>query len=585
MAKKAPSAPHIEAALSYARAIDGGDLPAGRYVIAACRRLLKDLERTDWPYRFDEAAAERACRFIELLPHTKGLWAAPRPGQSTLIKLEPWQSFIVVNLFGWLRKSDGLRRFREGYVEVPRKNGKSLLAAAIGLYMLVADGETGAEVYCGATSEKQAWEVFGPARLMTLGRPDLVAHYRLEVNARSLSIPSTGAKFEAIIGKPGDGASPSCAILDEFHEAQTSEQHDTMLTGMGARQAPMLLTITTAGDNLGGPCFDKRVSMTRILEGLVLDEEKFAIVYSIDEGDDWTTTEALIKANPNFGISVSGEFLASRQREGIENSRRQGVFKTKHLNVWLSAKHAYFNMDRWAHCEQPGLKLESLKGRRCIIGLDLATKTDIAAMKLLFPLDDGRFALLGRYYLPEETIAKPTNDHYRGWASAGYLIVTDGEIIDFDRIRDDLIALSSAFEITEVAYDPFQATHLATQLTAEGVPVIEYRQTVATMSDPMKTLDSWIIAKKLVHDGNPVMTWMLSNVVANEDAKENVYPRKLRNEDKIDGPIAAIMAIGRHLAGDGDVVTSGMLFWGGSEDTDEREFGVSIFDENRWRSR
>ena len=223
--------------------------------------------------------------------------------------------------------------------------------------------------------------------------------------------------------------------------------------------------------------------------------------------------------------------------------------------MWLQAKNAYFNMDRWRECAQPGLTLESLKGRRCRVALDLASKIDIAAMQFLFSLDGGKFALLGRYYLPEETIAKAANDHYRGWAAAGHIVATDGEIIDFDRIRDDVLTLSSDFEIAEVCYDPWQATHLATQLMAAGVPVIEYRQTVATMSEPMKTLDSWITARKIEHDGNPVMDWMLSNVVANEDAKDNVYPRKLRSEDKIDGAIAAIMCVGRHLAADasGDI--------------------------------
>lgn len=546
-----PVAPHVRAAIDYAKAVDAGTISASKYAVSACRRFLADRKRTGWRYRFDSAAAERVCRFIELLPHTKGIWAALRPGQSNLIRLEPWQCFLLANVFGWKRKADGTRRFREAYLEVPRKNGKSLLAAGVGLFMLVADDEPGAEVYSGATSEKQAWEVFRPARQMALARPDLVTHYKLEVNASNISIPSTGAKFEPLIGKPGDGASPSCAIVDEYHEHPDPDQYDTMLTGMGARRQPLMLIITTAGDNLGGPCYDKRTSMIRILDGLTEDDEKFGIIYSVDDGNDWTTPEALVKANPNYGVSVGGDFLQSRQREGMENTRRAGVFKTKHLNLWLQARHAYFNIDRWDECRRPGLTLESLKGRRCRVALDLASKVDIAAMQFLFPLDMGRFAVLGRYYLPEETVAKAANDHYRGWAAAGHLVTTDGEIIDFDRIKDDILELASDFELVEVAYDPFQATHLATQLMAAGVPMIEYRQTVQTMSEPMKTFDSWITARKLEHDGNPVMTWMMSNVVANEDAKDNVYPRKLRNEDKIDGPVAAIMAVGRHLAADG----------------------------------
>ena len=406
MSSKATNvAPHVRAAVDYATAVDTGAIPACRYVVAACRRFLKDRERAGWRYWLDDTAAERACKFIELLPHTKGIWAASRPGSTNLVRLEPWQCFLVVNVFGW-RRTDGTRRFREAYLEVPRKNGKSLIAAAIGLYVLTADGEPGAEVYAGATSEKQAWEVFRPARLMALGRADLMAHYQLEVNASNICVPSTGAKFEPLIGKPGDGASPSCAIIDEYHEHQTPDLYDTMLTGQGARQQPLMLIITTAGDNLGGPCYDKRTSLVRMLDGVIEDEEKFALIYGIDAGDDWTTQEALIKANPNFGVSVGVEFLQSRQREGMENARRQGVFKTKHLNVWLQAKQAYFNMDRWAACHQPGLTLASLKGRPGRVALDLASKVDIAAKLFLFPLEGDKFALIPRFYLPEETVAK-----------------------------------------------------------------------------------------------------------------------------------------------------------------------------------
>jgi phage terminase large subunit-like protein len=549
------TAPHVRAAVHYAEGVDRGEIPAGKYVIAACRRFLADRGRKGWRYRFNPVAAERACKFIELLPHVKGVWAAPRPGRTANIRLEPWQCFFVVNIFGWLR-TDGTRRFRLAYLEVPRKNGKSLLAAAIGLYLLTSDGEPGAEIYSGATTEKQAWEVFRPARLMALARPDLVEHFKLEVNASNINAPSTGAKFEPLIGKPGDGASPSCAIVDEYHEHDTPDQFDTMLTGMGARRQPLMLIITTAGDNLSGPCFDLRTSLVRVLDGTVTDDEKFCIIYSIDATDDWTTTDALIKANPNYGISVGAEFLESRQREGMENSRRSGVFKTKHLNIWLQARNAYFNMDRWAECEQPGLTLESLSGRRCRVAVDLASKVDIAAVQILVPLDDGKYALFGKYYLPSETIAKAANDHYRGWLADGHLIETEGEIIDFGRIMDDVLALSKTVEVLDVAYDPWGATQFATELNKLGVPVVEYRATVQTMSEPMKTLDAWITARKIVHDGNRAMTWMLSNVVANEDAKENVYPRKLRAESKIDGPVAAIMCVGRHLSGNSSEFTS-----------------------------
>jgi phage terminase large subunit-like protein len=546
--------PHVQIAGTYANEVASGKRLAGKWVIAACRRHFADLGRkgASWPYRFDAAKAERVCKFIELLPHTKGKWAVGTPGRvgSNLIKLEPWQCFFVCSIFGWVRKDTDVRRFREAYLEVPRKNGKSLLAAAIGLYMLAADNEPGAEVYSGAVTEKQSWEVFKPARLMALGRPDLLAHYGIAVNASNISIIRNSSKFEPMIGKPGDGASPSCAIVDEFHEHLTPDQYDTMLTGMGARVNPLMLIITTAGDNLAGPCYDKRIDIIKVLDGVTEDDEKFGIVYSIDPEDNWTTEEALIKANPNYGVSVFKEFLLSRQREGVLNARRQGVFQTKHLDIWVQARIAAFNMQRWSECADPTLKLTDFAGRQCYAALDLASKVDIAALMLLFPLDDGRYALFGRFYLPEETIMSAPNDHYRGWQLAGRLTMTDGEIIDYDQIKEDILELATWLEISEVAYDPFQATHLATQLIAEGVPMVEYRQTVLTMSDPMKSLDALILARKLTHDGDPVMTWMMSNVVSRTDRKDNVYPNKERGENKIDGPVAAIMALGRAMNGE-----------------------------------
>lgn len=558
MKRGASVTPHVAAAEKYAADVVAGRIQACEYVRAACRRHINDRKAeklAPFLYRFDAAKAERKCKFIELLPHTKGEWARLKPGDpaGNSIRLEPWQSWIVCSIFGWVHKATGMRRFREVYIEVPRKNGKSLLAAGIGLALFADDDEMGAEVYSGATTEKQAWEVFKPALLMARARPALRAHYGIECNASNINIIANGSKFEPLIGKPGDGASPSCAVIDEFHEHQTPDQYDTMLTGMGARRQPLMFIITTAGDNLAGPCYDKRLSIIRILTGAASDEEKFGIIYTVDSGVDWTTIDALRMANPNIGVSVSEEFLRSRQKEGIENSRRQGVFKTKHLNLWVQSRSAYFNMERWAACYDPTLRLEDFEGQRCIASLDLASKVDIAALELLFPLDDGGFACFRKLYLPEETVASSGNDHYRGWAADGKLIVTDGSMIDFDRIEEDVIEIARRFDLQEVAYDPFQATMLVTHLMSAGIPVIEYRQTVQGMSDPMKTLDGLIGAKKLRHNcpANDPMTWMMSNVTARTDQKDNVYPNKDRPENKIDGPIALIMALGRAIMEDG----------------------------------
>lgn len=563
--------PHVDAALKYAKAVVVGRVLACKWIRLACKRHLDNLKSAkakDYPYRFDAAKAERVCRFIELLPHTKGQWASKRQK----IKLEPWQCFKTAVLFGWVRKQDNLRRFRKALILEPRKNAKSTWAAGVGLYMLTADGEHGAEVYSGATTEKQAWEVFRPARLMAQKTPAMLSAYGVTVNASNLHILGNASRFEPLIGKPGDGASPSLSIVDEYHEHETDDLVDTMLTGMGAREQPMSLIITTAGDNLSGPCYAAVQEGQRVLDGVIVDEELFVLMYGIDlpsgepgepgyePGDDWTSEAALRKANPNYDISVSGEFLQSRQREAVNNARKVGTFKTKHLNMWVQARAAYFNVQRWIESSRPELTLKDFANQPCRIGLDLAAKVDIAAMEILFRLDQCscpaatkliaagfEYARFGKYFLPEATIEQGENEHYRGWRN-DWITQTDGEMIDYVEVKQTVLDLKSQHQLEEVAYDPHQAMMMVSELMAEGIPVIEVRPLVLNFSEPMKQIDGLIRSRKIAHNGDPVFTWMLSNVVAKPDAKDNVYPRKDRDENKIDGPVAQMMAMARFMA-------------------------------------
>lgn len=519
-----------------------GENPAGKWAIRACERFIKDRKRKRmFPWVLSDEKADKACKFIENLSHTKGRWA------KSPIKLEPWQVFIVVNIFGWVHKDTGLRRFNKASLYVARKNGKSLLAAAIGLFMLVADGEAGAEVYSGATTEKQAWEVFKPARLMARNEPDLQAAYSLEVNASNLCIIEDESKFEPIIGNPGDGPSPHCYICDEYHEHKDSNQYDSMITGMGARLQPLTLVITTAGDNIAGPCYDDMLTVQKILDGVIKDDRTFGIIYTIDPGDDWTSKEALQKANPNMGVSITEEFLLARQKEAIENARHQGRFKTKHLNIWVQARDAFFNMQKWAECEDKTLRIEDMKGERCVIAVDLASRRDIAEIQLLFPQDDSTFIQFGRHYLPEAAVENEENNHYRAWHIDGHLIVTDGNMIDMPRMKDDILDLCKEFNVLAVVFDPWHDTYIVTELQNEGIPCVEFAATVKNFSDPMKMVDALTYDRRIKHGHDPAMDWMVSNVVARIDAKDNVYPRKERQELKIDGPVALIMALGWYL--------------------------------------
>lgn len=551
-------------ARTYARDVVSGKIPAGKFIRLQAKRFLDELEAQrgkEFPYRFDEEKAWRVCTFIERLPHTKGKWGAKKE----LIRLEPWQVFAIAVPFGWLHKAGeraGLRRFRVIIIVVPRKNGKSAIAAGVGLYMLCADGEFGAEVYSGATTEKQAKEVLRPAMLMAKRTPALMRKYGISALAKSLVILADESKFETIIGDPGDGQSPSCAIHDEYHEHADDAQVNTMETGMGARDQPIQLIITTAGENLAGPCYATVLEERKKLAGIghnggpPLEDDRFFLEYAADQDDDWKAEETLRKANPNYGISVGADFLRARQRDAINTPRKRGIFKTKHLNLWVASKAAYFDIEAWRKCADPripqlaaeALELEWLQGRRCILGLDLASKVDIAALEYLFlPLGEKAtvedpYIRIGRYFVPSARIeAVPA---YVGWDALGLLDVTEGNIVDYDEIELAIEEASERFQVERVPYDPFQATQLATRLTKKGVPVIEYRPIVLNFSEPMKELDALTKAVTIRHGGCPVMEWQMSNVVGAPDKKDNVYPNKPRDEDKIDNPVALMSTLG-----------------------------------------
>lgn len=535
--------PNVEKASEYALDIHEGRILAGKWVKLAVKNHISDLQKSEldpeFPFYFDRQKAERVCKFIQFLPHTKGKWAK----EGKLLELSPWQLFFICCVFGWMRKKDDTRRYRKANLWVPRKNGKSALAAGIGNYMLCADGEYGAEVYSGATSEKQAWEVFRPAKIMIEKTEDLKAHYGVEANASNLNVLTTGSRFEPIIGNPPDGSSPHLAIVDEYHEHKDDRLYETMETGMGAREQPLMLMITTAGDNISGPCYQLQIESQKILEGLVEEDEVFSLIYTVDQEDSWDSEEALEKANPNIGVSVGRDFLLARLRDAKSNARKQAVYQTKHLNIWVGSREAYFNVDKWRSCGNE-LNLNDYLGREVYFGLDLASRVDVASLNILIP-DGDDYISFNRHYLPESALEG--NDNYRQWDLEGWLTITEGEIIDFNVIKEDILELISQFEIQELAYDPFQATMLITELMAEGVPVVEMRPTVLNFSEPMKALDGLIRAGKIKHNNDPLMAWMISNVTAKADAKDNVYPRKEKPENKIDGVIALLMALGRHM--------------------------------------
>jgi len=541
----------------YAEAVVAGDIPAGRWVRLACRRQIDDLVRFKGkrsPFRFNPALTDRAgrpftpadnvCAFIERLPHVKG----PLAGQP--IRLEPWQVFILTTVFGWV-KPDGKRRFRRVMIEVPRGNGKSAISSAVGLYMLTADGEGGAEIYSLATTRDQARIVFGDAQAMARASKGFRSRFGVAVGAHNIHVQATGSKFEALSaeGSTLDGLNIHFGCIDELHAHKTRTVYDVVETATGKRDNSLLWVITTAGSNRAGICYEVRGFVTRLLDGVFADDSQFGIIYGIDEGDDWGDESSLIKANPNWAVSVRPDVLLPLQAKAMQLPSAVNNFKTKHLNEWVNADPAWMDMRAWERGTETALHIETFAGQPCWIGLDLASKTDIAALVVLFAHAeiDGGFAVFGRYFLPEETALASGNSQYEGWMRSGRLTATPGNVIDFGWVEAELLGLASRFAVEAVAFDPFQATQLSTRMLAEGLPMIEVRPTVLNFSEPMKILEALVLQGKLRHDGDPVLAWMASNVVAHLDAKDNIYPRKERPEQKIDGIVALIMALARAL--------------------------------------
>lgn len=534
---------YIGIANQYIDEVLNGDKPACEFVKRACERQRRDLQLENFKYHFDEDAATRVCKFIELLPHTKGKWARERK----LITLEPWQIFILTTVFGWLDKY-GLRRFKTVYTEIPRKNGKSAISSGVGLYMLAADGEEGAEVYSAATTRDQAAIVWKTAKSMADKSPGLARRFGVETSAHSVYVEHTESIFKPLSRDQGgnhDGYSVSCGIIDELHAHKTREIFDVIETATGSRDQPLLWNITTAGSNRAGICYEQRAYVIKLLNQVVHDDEYFGIIYTIDDDDDWTDPDVWEKANPNWGVSVSPEDIQRKARKAIETPSAQNNFLTKHLNVWCNANTAWMNMQAWAACAAD-IKLERLRACKAWLAVDLASKTDIASIGIIIEQGDKVYAF-NLNFLNEYAIEHGTNSQYSGWERSGHIISTDGNVTDYEAIELEIKRLCDLLDVQDVCFDPWQAQRTMQNLMAEALPVVEYRQTVQNMSEPMKELEALVLQGALVHSGDPVLDWMISNVVCHTDAKENIYPRKEFPENKIDGAVALIMALGRML--------------------------------------
>ncbi|WP_426747655.1 terminase large subunit [Enterobacter cloacae complex sp. 383C1] len=549
--------PSVNMANQYARDVLNGKILACKSIQLACQRHFNDLKISldkDYPYRFDRELAERACRFVQLLPHSNGDLAGQK------LKLEPWQAFAFSSIFGWVTKKTKKRRFREAYIRVARKNGKSFFAAGIGTYMFCADGENSAEVYCGATTMAQAKKVFTPARQMADRLPSLRSKFNISVWVDSLTRPD-GSLFAPIAGKPGDGDSPHCAIIDEYHEHDTDHMYEAMTLGMGARSQPLTLIITTAGTSLESPCYDKDKQVKEMLNGHVPNDRLFGLIYELDEGDDWTDPTNFIKANPNLDVSISYDDLLAEMEVAKQVPRKVNAFKTKRLNIWVSGKAAFYNMTQWHAAADKSLRYEDFAGEDYYLGLDLAQRLDLNAGVGVFVREiEGKkhyYCIRPKFWVPEDTVRSTdpkiakTADRYVKFVEMGALEATDGAEADYREILASIIDLQEIdkVRVSEIPIDPSGATALSHELQDHGFEPISIRQDYTNMSPPMKELEAALAGGRFHHDGNPVLSWCISNVIGKNvpGSDDIVRPTKGDKQSKIDGATALFMAIGRAM--------------------------------------
>lgn len=544
-----PGADHARDAQRYAERVIAGKIPACKWVRLACERHVRDLDTAkDRGLYFDPDAAGRICRHVERLPHIKGKWARAHEK----IRLEPWQKFSLCNVFGWKRIEDDLRRYHTVYIEVPRKNAKSTLTAAVALYMLGPDEEEGAECVTAATTRDQASIVFSLARHMALRTPLYRERFGVEVSKYALVRDETASNLRSVSSEHDtlDGLNVHLASVDELHAHKSRALWDVLDTARGSREQPILWGITTAGGDQDGICYEQRDYVCKVLEGVLEDDAYYGIIYTVDDPDAWDDPEQWRMANPNYGVSVRPESLEDAAKKARHSAPALRNFQTKHLNIWVNAAAQWMNMEEWKSCGSPDLRLEDFAGRQVYLGLDLASRSDIASMAYIFPGEDGAMTVFGKHFLPGDLVeekAATTGGHYLQWASQGWLTLTEGTVIDLDTIEDLVAAEAERYPVTALAYDPWQATQLAQHLIVKGIPCIEIRPTVQNFSAAMKEVEALVRSGKLRHNCDPVATWMVSNVVAKEDFKDNVFPRKERPNKKIDFFVALLSAMNRAM--------------------------------------
>ncbi len=544
---------HVDRAIAYAEDVVAGRIVTGRLARLSCERFLRDLDAADAgtsPWEFRRDLAERPCKLAELLSNIKG----PLAGMP--LRLMPWQSYFYCAVFGFVARGTTIRRFQQASVWVPRGNGKSTVVAPLALFSAFVEGEGGAEVYAAAVTRDQAKIVWDAARDMAQRSPQFRRKFGIDVGAHALTQAASASSFKSISSdaKALDGLNVHLAVLDEIGSHKSSAVYDVVRTAMGKRLQPLLITISTAtADNagIGKQLWDYG---QKIVEQEVEDDRFFALHYCADEDDDPWLESTWIKANPSWGVAVQADGLRSIFKQAKNSPAREAAVFTRHLNRWVGADNAYFSVTTWRSRGDPSLRLEDFLGRDCHLALDLASRTDLAALSIVFPetQPDGSltYTAFSRAYINRQAHDESRIASYADWSRRDMLTVTEGNETDFAVIEDEILDLCREHNVLSVAFDPWQGAYISQRLATNNVPVIEFRMNTMSLSPATLELDAAIRSGRIAHDGNAVLTWCLGNVVGHLDARDNVYPKRAKSkpEAKIDAAMALIMAIGRCVA-------------------------------------
>ena len=491
---------------------------------------------------FDAKAGALPLKFFDAcLTHVKGKMAG------SAFHLMPWQQAIMSNLFGW-KRPDGTRRYREAFILVPRKNGKSSMAAGIGLFVLCMDDEPGAEVYCAAADRSQAGLVFEIAKEMVLA--DKCLSDRFKPYRGSIIKNSDRSFFKPVSADVATkhGFNSHLVIADEVHAMPNRNLIDVLTTSQGARTQPLTIYITTSDYDRESICNEKYDYACKVRDGIIDDPYFLPVIYEASPQDDWRSPETWRKANPCFGVSLQEEYVRRECQKAMESPSYENTFKRLQLNIKTEQDVRWLAMDKWDACGDY-VDPESLRGKECYGGLDLASTSDVSALSLVFPnVNDGKSVILPFFWLPSVTAMNRVRKDripYDTWAKQMRITLTDGNVTDYDIIRRDVGKLAEKYRIKEIAFDRYNATQLVSQLGGDGISMVQFGQGFVSMSAPSKELEKLVVSGKIIHGGNPVLRWMASNVSVEMDAAGNIKPSRNKSSEKIDGIVATVMAIGR----------------------------------------